>query len=102
MALSSLELRVRQARRRLLGQSLLNRIGLAWGCALAVGLIWFLLGPFVAPAAPAYLKWAILGGAGGLGTILAIWSTLRTSPSALTAALAIDQRFDLKERVTTV
>lgn len=102
MALSPLEIRVRQARRRLLGQSLLNRIGLGWGCALAVGLVWFVIGPFVYPTAAAYLKWVVVGGAGALGTILAIWSTLRSSPSPLTAALAIDQRFDLQERVTTV
>jgi hypothetical protein len=98
---SPLETRVRQARRRLLTQTLLNRLGLAWGCALAVGLLWFLVGPIVLPGAPTYLKWAVLGGAGGLGTVLALWASLRAAPSPLAAALAIDQRFDLKERVTT-
>lgn len=101
MAASPLEIRVRQARRRLFGQVLLNRIGLAWGCALAVGLIWFLAGPFVLPNQPDYLKWVVLGVAGGLGTVVAIWTAVRSTPSSLAAALAVDARFELQERVTT-
>jgi len=98
---SPLETRVRQARRRLLTQTLLNRLGLGWGCALAVGLLWFLLEPVVVPGSPASLKWAVLGSAAGVATIAAVWATVRAAPSPLSAALAIDQRFDLKERVTT-
>src|SRR5262245_34295641 len=101
MAASPLEIRVRQARRRLFGQLLLNRIGLAWGCALAVGLIWFLVGPFVLPNQPDYLKWVVLAVAGGLGTVIAIWTAVRSTPSSLAAALAVDERFELQERVTT-
>jgi uncharacterized coiled-coil DUF342 family protein len=98
---SPLEARVREARRRLFTQSILNRLGLAWGCALAVGLLWFLIEPVVYPGAGAWVKWAILGVAAGAGTLLAGWSAFRRAPSTLSAALAIDQRFDLKERVTT-
>jgi hypothetical protein len=101
MAPSPLEVRIRQARRRLFTQTLLNRLGLAWGCALALGLLWFLVGPLAYPTGPDYLKWAVLGSAATLGTILAIWSTIRTAPTNLSAALAIDQRFELQERVTT-
>jgi hypothetical protein len=98
---SPLETRVRQARRRLFTQTLLNRLGLAWGCALALGLVWFLVEPVVLAAAPANLKWYVLGGLVGAGTVLAVWLARRGAPSSLSAALAIDQRFDLKERVTT-
>ena len=98
---NSLETRVRQARRRLVTQSLLNRLGLAWGCALALGLLWFLIEPAAVPGAKPYLKWAVLGGLVGAGTVLAVWLTRRAAPSPLSAALAIDQRFELKERVTT-
>jgi uncharacterized protein YfcZ (UPF0381/DUF406 family) len=101
MAASPLEVRVRQARRRLFGQLLLNRIGLAWGCALAVGLIWFLAEPFLLPNQPSFLKWVVLGAAGAVGTIVAIWTAIRSSPSPLAAALAVDDRFELQERVTT-
>lgn len=99
--LSPLEARVRQARRRLFTQSLLNRVGLAWGLALAVGLVWFLAAPLAFPSAAESLKWVVLGAAGGLGTVLAVWSAVRAAPTRLVTALAIDQRFDLKERVTT-
>ena len=96
-----LESRVRQARRRLFTQTLLNRLGLAWGCALALGLLWFLIEPAAVPAARPYLKWAVLGGLVGVGTALAVGLARRAAPSPLSAALEIDQRFELKERVTT-
>jgi len=96
-----LEARVRQARLRLFTQSLLNRLGLAWGCTLAVGLLWFLIEPLLRLGLPDWTKWAVLSGAAALGTIIACWTTFRRAPTPLTAALAIDQRFDLKERVTT-
>src|SRR5262245_39927577 len=96
-----LESRVRQARRRLFVQGLLNRVGLAWGCALALGLLWFLTELVVLPGSPVWLKWVILGSAAGLGSAIAVWTAVRRAPSPLSAALAIDQRFDLKERVTT-
>lgn len=98
---SPLETRVRQVHRRLVGQLLLNRLGLAWGCALALTLAWFAVEPAVVPGAPPYLKWAVLGGLVGLGTLLAILLARRAAPSRLTAALALDQRFGLQERVTT-
>lgn len=101
LAPSPIETRVRQARRRLLTQALLNRLGVAWGCALALGLVWFLVEPAAVPGAKPYLKWAVLGGLAAVGTVLAIWLARRAAPSSLAAALAIDQRFDLKERVTT-
>ena len=100
-AASALETRVRQARRRLFTQALLNRLGLAWGCALALGLLWFLVEPVAVAGAKPYLKWAVLGGLGAAGTVLAVWLARRTAPSPLAAALALDQRFELKERVTT-
>src|SRR5205809_352333 len=101
MALSSLDVRIRQARRRLFTQTLLNRLGLAWGCALALGLIWFLVGPVLLASGPDYLKWTILASAALIGTALAVWTSIRKAPSHLIAALALDQRFELKERVTT-
>ncbi|HEX3151431.1 MAG TPA: hypothetical protein VHR66_25360 [Gemmataceae bacterium] len=96
-----LETRVSQARRRLFMQLLLNRLGLAWGCALALGLIWFLIEPAAVSGGSGQLKWALLAGLGMFGTVLAVMLARRAAPTHLTAALAIDQRFDLKERVTT-
>ena len=98
---SPLETRVRQARRRLFTQTLLNRLGLAWGCALALALVWFLIEPAAVTGAPPALKWYVLGGLVGLGTLVGLWLARRAAPSPLSTALEIDQRFDLKERVTT-
>ena len=98
---SPLETRVRQARRRLFTQALLNRLGLAWGCALALAVVWFLVEPVAVAGAKPYLKWAVLGGLAGAATVTGVWLGRRAAPSPLAAALAIDQRFDLKERVTT-
>jgi hypothetical protein len=96
-----LETRVRQARHRLFTQTLLNRLGLAWGCALALVLVWFLVEPFVMATANASLKWGVVGGLVAIGTGVGVWLARRAAPSPLSAALAIDQRFELKERVTT-
>jgi hypothetical protein len=98
---SPLETRVRQARRRLVTQTLLNRLGIAWGCALALGLVWMLVEPVAVPGATPLLKWAVLGGLAAVATAVAVWLARRAAPTPLSAALAIDQRFDLKERVTT-
>src|SRR5262245_65200105 len=100
MAASPLEIRVRQARRRLFGQVLLNRIGLAWGCALAIGLLWILAGPFIVPNQPEYLKWVVLGTSAGLGTTIAPWSAVRSSPPPLPPALPADERFNPQKRGT--
>ena len=96
-----LEARIRQARRRLIVQSLLNRVGVAWGLALAATVVWFLVEPIALPAAPEWLRWAVLGGLAGVGTVLAIWLVRRAAPTPIAAALALDQRFELQERTTT-
>ncbi len=101
MATTTLASRILQVRRRLFIQTLFNRLGLAWGLALALGLLWLLLGPVVMPNGPPLLKWAVLGGAAALGTVAALWTSIRSVPTPLSAALAIDQRYALKERVTT-
>ncbi len=96
-----LELRIRQTRRRLFTQTLLNRLGVAWGLALLAGIAWFLVEPAVAPSADESVKWLVLGGLGAIGTSFAIWLARRAAPSPLSAALALDQRFQLNERATT-
>ena len=98
---SPIDLRVRQARRRLFAQALLNRLLVGWAVALALGVGWFLLEPFAVPNPPPWLRWAVLGGLFALGTAAAVILTIRSAPSRLAAALALDERFGLRERVTT-
>lgn len=101
VALSPLEAKIRQARRRLVLQSFIHR-GIAFVCvAMAIGLGWFLLQPLVIVDASPTLRWALLfglvGGSLGIATIL----TYRRRPSKLDAALELDQKFQLRERLTT-
>lgn len=97
-----IERSIRQAQRRLVAQSLLNHLGWAWGVSLLLTVVWFALEPFAFPASPPWLRWTILGSTLGAGTIVAGWLTRRAAPSRMQAALALDQRFQLMERVTTV
>jgi uncharacterized coiled-coil DUF342 family protein len=98
--LTPMEKRIRQARRRLFLQTLLNRLVGCWVVALALSLGWFLLQPLVLPDAKP-LRWYVLGGLVGAGALAALVWAIRSAPSRTSAALTLDQRFELRERVTT-
>jgi hypothetical protein len=90
-----------RVRRRLFVQTLLAALAWGWAGALVLGVGWFLAQPCLLLDAPAALRWYVLGGAAAAGTLAAVaWGLLR-APSAVAAALDLDQRFGLKERVTT-
>jgi uncharacterized coiled-coil DUF342 family protein len=92
---------VRKARRRMIVQTALNSTAVAWAGALGGTLGWVLLEPWVLENAPANLRWQVLGGLAAGGTLAAGLYTWLTRPSANSVALEVDQRFDLRERVTT-
>src|SRR5207244_10574006 len=48
-----------------------------------------------------WVDWAVGDGAFALATLIAVGLALRKAPSAVDAALSLDQRFNLRERVTT-
>jgi hypothetical protein len=90
-----------EARRRLFLQRFLDRLIVCWAIALGVGIAWVLLRPFLPPIAILFSNSLLLGGLGTVGAIAAaIWS-VRTAPTRTAAALAIDRRFGLQERVIT-
>lgn len=92
---------LRVARRRLFLQTLLNRLVVAWAAALAAAALWFLAEPYLIAARPDWLRWAVAGGLVGVGTLLGLVWAIRARPSPLAAALSLDERFGLRERVTT-
>jgi hypothetical protein len=101
LAHSPLQRQLARAGRRLFLQNLLDH--LAWCCAgaLALGIAWFLIEPYVLEEPGAWLRWAVAGGLFGVGVLVAVGLSIWSRPTALTAALSIDQKFGLKERVTT-
>jgi hypothetical protein len=98
---SAVDRQLARARRRLFLGTFLTTLAWAWVGALALASGWFLVGPFLVPAAPDWLRWAVAGGLGATATLVAIVLAVRRRPSPVTAALLLDERFGLKERVTT-
>lgn len=99
--LSTVERQVRRASRRLFVQALLNSLVWCWAGALAAAVGWFLLEPLLLPGADGALRWFVAAGCFATGTVVAVLLTCQMAPSRLDAALALDARFGLKERVTT-
>lgn len=97
-----LEKQVRRARRRLLLQSFAGKLAWSWFAALAVAVLAIGAGKLWAPPVEQQ-AWAIgwLAAAVALGLIAALVCTWLRRQSALTAALEIDRRFGLKERVSS-
>ncbi len=96
-----LQWQVARVRRRLFGQMLLETLVWSWVGALALAAGWFLTEPYVHADAAPWLRWAVGGGLAGAGMVLAIVLAVRKTPSHVAAALALDERFHLQERVTT-
>ncbi len=86
--------------RRLFAQTLLNALAWCWAAALLLTLAWFLVQP-LAFAAPEWLRWAVAGGALAVGAAAAVVFAVVRAPSRLAAALSLDEKFGLRERVTT-
>jgi hypothetical protein len=95
-----LDRQVARVRRRLFLQTLLELLVWSWVGALVLAVGWFLTEPYLRPGAVS-LRWEVVGGLCCGGAILALVLAVRQRPSALMAALALDERFQLKERVTT-
>src|SRR5262249_27484586 len=99
--LSPLHRQIARVGRRLFLQTLLTTTLWCWAGALAVSAGWFVIQPSLFPSLP--LEWR-LGGAGGvlgLATVLALVIAVLRAPSKVAAALLLDEKFALKERVTT-
>ncbi|MEX0979276.1 MAG: hypothetical protein WDZ48_10510, partial [Pirellulales bacterium] len=101
LAVETLKRQVRQARRRLLFASFMGKLAWCWFAALWAAALLVGVGKFWAPAGGAVGTWGWLAAAlvGGLCVALA-W-TWAGRQSALAAAVEIDRRFGLKERVSS-
>jgi chemotaxis protein histidine kinase CheA len=101
VAASPIDRSLRLAKRRLIQQLLLNKVVVALSFTLVAALVWFVVQPFAFPALSEKLRWWVLGGCGVAGIIAGCIAAFRAAPSQVNVALAIDQRFELRERITT-
>src|SRR5258708_983956 len=98
---SALDRQVRRGPRPAVPRSLLALVAWSWVTALAVAAGWFLVQPYLLPDAPDWLRWTVLGGLAGLASLAGVVLAVLRAPSPVAAALSLDERFSLKERVTT-
>jgi hypothetical protein len=98
---SQLQRQIACVSRRLFVQSLLDALITFWSGALLLAAAWCVAEPHVAGGSPAWLRWAVAGGIAALATRAAFVYAVARRPWPLDAALSLDQRFGLKERITT-
>jgi hypothetical protein len=72
-----------------------------WTAAVVLSIAWFLIQPFLIDKPLVQLRWMVAGGFVGLATVVAVVLAFFRAPSRLIAALSMDARFGLRERVTT-
>lgn len=100
-ALTPLDRQLAKVSRRLLVQTFMDALVWYLAGALVLSAIWFVAQPFLIEEAPVWLRWAVAGGVAGVLSLAAMIHAVIASPSKLTAALSFDEKFGLKERVTT-
>ncbi len=101
MARTVLDRQLTRARRRLFLGSLLTLMAWSVLAALLLAAGWVAVQPWVFPGGSGVLRWYAAGGLVAVAVVVALTLSLRRAPSPVTAALALDERFGLKERVTT-
>src|ERR1043166_181819 len=101
-ARQGIDKQVTRARRRLITQLLVRHLAIAWAAGLLLTAGWMLAEPYAVANPADWLHWAVLGGTVGVLTLGAVVQTVRRAPSRAEAALALDERFGLRERVVTV
>jgi uncharacterized coiled-coil DUF342 family protein len=87
--------------RRLFLQGFFDVLAWCWAVALVLAAVWLLVDPLIPGERPEWVHWAVAGGIGLAATLLAVGLAVLRAPDRLSAALTLDERFNLKERVTT-
>jgi hypothetical protein len=98
---SVVQSQVAKVSRRLFAQLLLDNFVWCWAAALLCSAVWFLAQPWLLGTLDEWVRWAIAGGVFVVSTAIGIGLSSRRAPSPVAAALELDQRFNLKERVTS-
>jgi hypothetical protein len=93
---------VRAVRRRLLFQVVVQSVILCWAVGFLLTTFWFLLRPFVLAGVSDEVRWGVPAGLLGVSTLTGLLLAWLRRPNLLVSTLALDERFQLKERVTTL
>jgi predicted nucleic acid-binding Zn-ribbon protein len=100
-ATSVLQRQIQRVRRRLFGQTVVDCLLRCLAGSLVAVACWFVLQPIVLPEGSAW-RWPVAAGLLACGTVAAFVLARFQAPSSLAASLALDDKFDLRERVTTL
>jgi len=105
--LAPLHQQIARVSRRLFLQGFLQHLIWCWAGALVLSAVGFLVQLVLQPSFPNFViepgqRWLAVSVVMGLASILAAVYALVRSPSKPYAALALDEKFNLKERVTTL
>jgi hypothetical protein len=87
--------------RRLFAQDLVDALIWCSAGALVVSVLWFLAQPYLLENPPTWLRWAVAGGVLAVALAIAVTKSVLRRTTDLAAALSLDERFGLRERVTT-
>ncbi len=99
--LTPLERPITRVRRRLILQIALEMLLRCWLGSIVCAAGWIALQPYAVRDGEASSRWISAGCIAGAGSALAVALAWRRKPTREEAALALDERFCLKERATT-
>ena len=95
------ERQIQRVRRRLVARRVVECLVGFWAVGLLMCAAWFMARPFITASTADWARYGVPGGILIGATLAAIlWAFLR-APQYVTASLALDEEFGLKERVTT-
>jgi hypothetical protein len=95
------EKQVRRVRMRLFFQVVVQSLVLCWAIGLLMTMFWFLLRPFAFVEFGDTVRWSVPAVLLGMGTMAGVVLAWIRRPSVTMSSLALDEKFGLKERVTT-
>lgn len=95
------EKQVERVRRRLLMQVAVESVIFAIALGLLLTTAWFLVRPFAFADAGDAVRWGVPGGIVGVSILAGLALAWRRRPNRIASSLALDEKFGLKERVTT-
>ena len=93
---------IRRVRRRLLFQIAVQSLVLCWAIGFLLATMWFLVRPFVFASFGDDVRWGVPAAFLGISTLAGLLLGWMRRPNLIVSSLALDEKFNLKQRVTTL